>query len=113
MILVGNNLATILASSFVTLWAENYFPALLSVVIGVFTFVLIFASEIVPKIFARQYAEEIAPFCLSYLNLVSKPLYPATWALERLSRLLIWALGFDLSKSVYRPFSEEEVTQTI
>lgn len=113
LILIGNNIANIVASSLVTLWAEQYYPAWISIIIGVFTFVVIFFAEVLPKIFARQFAEDLAPIGLGFLYWVSKPLAPATWLMERLSRFLIWALGFDLSKSVYRPFSEEEVTQTI
>jgi putative hemolysin len=113
LILIGNNIANILASSLVTLWAQEYLPSMLSLSIGIFTFIFIFFAEVMPKVFARQYAEAMAPSCLNFLFWVEKPLTLLTWTMERLSRLMIWALGFDLGKSVYRPFSEEEVTQTI
>jgi putative hemolysin len=113
LLLIGNNITNIIASSLVTLWAKQYYPMFLSVAIGIFTFFVIFIAEVLPKIFARQYPERIAPLGLTFLHIVSKPLAPATWIVEQLSRALIWALGFDLSKSVYKPFSEEEVTQTI
>lgn len=113
LILIGNNLFNILASSMVTLWAEDFYPGWLSAFIGLFTFLFIFGAEVLPKIFARQYAEAIAPYAFSFLYAASFPLYPATWLLEQSSRVVIWALGFDLSKSFYKPFSEEEVNQTI
>ncbi len=113
LMLIGNNIANIISSSLITLWVEEFYPSHITLTIAVFTFVFIFTSEVLPKIFSRQYAENVAPYCLSFLFIVSKPLKPLTWTMERLSRFVIWALGFDLSKSVYRPFSEEEVTQTI
>ncbi|MEZ4816186.1 MAG: hemolysin family protein [Bdellovibrionota bacterium] len=113
LILIGNNITNIIASSLMTLWAQKFYPMGISIVIGIFTFIVIFFAEVLPKIFARQFAEILAPAALSFLYWVSKPLAPATWAMEKLSRFVIWALGFDLSKSVYSPFSEEEVTQTI
>ncbi len=113
MILVGNNVSNIIASSLMTLWAEDIYTGYVPYVIGVFTFLVIFCAEVLPKIFARQFAEELAPAALSFLYYASKPLFPLTWLLENSSRFAIWALGLDLSKSVYRPFSEEEVTQTI
>lgn len=113
MILVGSNVANILASSLMTLWAEDFYSGYVPVVIGIFTFFVIFCAEVLPKIFARQYAEKLAPAAFSFLYYASIPLFPLTWLLESSSRFVIWALGFDLSKSVYRSFSEEEVTQTI
>lgn len=113
LILIGNNISNIIASSLITLWAEQFYPLWISLIIGAFTFVVIFAAEVLPKIFSRQFAESLAPVALSFLYWVSKPIAPLTWAMEQMSRFVIWALGFDLGKSVYRPFSEEEVTQTI
>ena len=113
MVLVGTNLFNILASSMLTLWAEQYYPRFLSLAIGGFTFVVIFCAEVLPKVFARQFAESVAPYAFGFLFYASIPLFPVTWVFEQLSRVVIWALGFDLSKSFYKPFSEEEVTQTI
>lgn len=113
LMLIGNNISNMTASSLITLWVEQFLPTYISIMVGLFTFIFIFFAEVLPKVFARQYAETVAPFCFSFLYWVSKPLSPATWAMEHLSRFVIWLLGFDLGKSVYRPFSEEEVTQTI
>ena len=38
MILVGSNVANILASSLMTLWAEDFYSGYVPVVIGIFTF---------------------------------------------------------------------------
>ena len=100
MILVGNNVSNIIASSLMTLWAEDFYTGFVPYVIGLFTFVVIFCAEVLPKIFARQFAEELAPAALSFLYYASKPLYPLTWLLESSSRFVIWVLGLDLSKSV-------------
>ena len=49
-ILIGNNISNILASSFVTLWAEEYYPKSLSLAIGAFTFVVVFGAEVLRNV---------------------------------------------------------------
>ena len=65
-ILVGNNIANIVASSLFTLWVRKNYEASLPWLMAIFTVVFILFVEIVPKLAARQWALKVAPYSLRF-----------------------------------------------
>ena len=62
-ILVGNNVANIFAASLTTSFAYRYLKEdVVSVSVGITTFIILIWGEIIPKTFARTHAEKLA-FC--------------------------------------------------
>ena len=75
-VLVGNNFANVMASSLMALWAYRYYPHFVSLLMGVFTFVIIIFAEIVPKLIARHSATLVAPYAVRFLQGVGLVLTP-------------------------------------
>lgn len=93
-ILVGNNLCNIFLSSFTTTLSVHSFNELpkewVEIISGftVFIIVVIF-GEIIPKLYARKNAEQIAGLALGPLYRLSRVLgQPTEWMLSRLSHKL-------------------------
>lgn len=111
-ILIGNNISSITASSLITLWAREHYSLRFSLVLGIFTFIFIFISEILPKMIARQKASQMSPFFIRFLKIVSILLWPIIVVVEVMSRGLVRFMGFS-SFGFRKPFSEEELEQSI
>jgi CBS domain containing-hemolysin-like protein len=76
-LLIGNNVVQILATAIVTLVALRFFGAEgVAIVIVLFTVLLIFVGEIVPKIFAVRNNESVALATAPILEVVSALLWP-------------------------------------
>jgi CBS domain containing-hemolysin-like protein len=112
VMLVGNNVANIVCSSLVTLWAEQYFPLSFSYVLGVFTFLFILFAEIMPKVIAKQLAIPITPYAMRFLNFISVTIFPVIWVIQHIIHFLTKILQLP-SSELNKPLSEEEITHTI
>lgn len=76
-ILVGNNLANILAASMTTTISTRYFENdALSISVGVTTFIILVFGEIIPKTFARTHAEALSVAVIRILQVNYYAFYP-------------------------------------
>ena len=83
-ILVGNNLANILAASMTTTIASRYFENdALSISVGITTFIILVFGEIIPKTFARTHAETLSVAIIRILQINYYLFYP-------LITLIVW-----------------------
>ena len=107
--LVGNNVANIVASSVLALWANRRYPTSVSVIIASFTLLVIIFSEIIPKIWANEWSTRLAPASMRFLRWVDMSLRPLTATLGGLVSLMMTRKGTLHLNRV----SEEELEQTI
>lgn len=102
-ILVGNNLANITASALATDFANGALAGsdlaggwAMSIAVGVMTFLILVAGEVVPKTVAKHNPEKYL-FFLPVLHLTYVVFYVPTRALEGLTRRVVHAFGGSLS----------------
>ncbi|GGA72466.1 transporter [Neiella marina] len=114
LILIGNNLVNILASSIATVLSLRIFGdyGIAVATFGLTFFLLIFA-EVTPKTFAALYPERVA-FPMSVLL---KPLmvlfYPAVWLVNFLSNGLLRLFGIKTSDDNDEHLSSEELRSVV
>lgn len=90
-ILVGNNVANILAASLTTTIAARIFENdALSISVGVTTIIILIFGEIIPKTFARVHAEGLAVPVITVLKLCYYAMYPV---IKSLSWIIHQVLG--------------------
>ena len=90
-LLIGNNIVHVCAAAVVTLLALQFFgPQGVGVTVALFTVLLIFAGEIVPKIFAVRHNEPLALATAPFLEAVAGVLFP-------LRRLIQWVSDWILA----------------
>ncbi len=110
LILIGNNMVNILASSIATVLCMRWFGdyGIAAATFGLTFFLLLFA-EVSPKTFAALNPERVA-FPMSYLL---KPLmrifYPAVWFLNMLSNNLLRLLGVSPDQNKADTLNSEEL----
>lgn len=94
-ILIGNNVVNTLMGSVATALAirhlagGQYSEYAVPVAVLLTTALLLVFGEIVPKAFGRVYAAKMVLPMLSVLNVLGKVLLPVTWALSRLTDLVL------------------------
>lgn len=108
-ILVGNNIANVVASSLFTLWVRNNYENSLALLMAIFTIILILFVEIVPKLAARQWALKVAPYSLRFLQSAGLVLAPLVFVVHKLSARIARVSAMPGR----RPFSESELSHTI
>lgn len=87
-ILVGNNIANILAASLTTTLATRYFKSdAVGISVGVTTILILIFGEIIPKTFARGHAEKLSVSIIRILQfmyyLISPVVIPLVWLIHR------------------------------
>lgn len=95
-ILVGNNFVNIASAAISTKIATDLFGGtatalLISTV--VMTMLILTFGEVLPKSFAKEYAEEYSMAIASLLSLLQKVLFPITWLFVQLKRWMSRFLG--------------------
>ena len=97
-LLIGNNLAHILASSVTTVWAVRRFgSASAAVATLILTLVVFFFAELLPKNLAKKYAVGFSCACSGLLNAFCVLCTPFSWLLSSLGRLVSRATGDEAS----------------
>lgn len=101
VILIGNNLVNILASSIATVIALRLFgDAGIAIATVTLTLVILIFAEITPKTIAALYPERFA-FPASFLLAgLLKILYPAVWVINHITDLLLKLFGLDPNKTM-------------
>lgn len=110
LVLIGNNLVNILASSLATIVGMRlYGNAGVAIATGVLTFVILVFAEVLPKTIAALYPERVAypsSFLLVPLQYVMLPL---VWLLNTITRLLMRIIGIKADSSANPALSKEEL----
>lgn len=110
VILIGNNFVNILASSIATviairLWGDTG----IAIATAGLTIILLIFAEITPKTVAAYYPEKIAFPASFLLKPLLKILYPAVWAINLVTGLLLKALGLNIKENQDNHLSREEL----
>ena len=99
-ILLGNTLVNVGMGSLTAVVAhEMGADRSLAVVAGVTTVVLLIFGEVTPKTFAKRHAAEVAVALMPFVALFHWLLYPLSWTLVQIPRLLGRALSLDEPKA--------------
>ncbi|EOC0096070.1 HlyC/CorC family transporter [Cronobacter dublinensis] len=110
LVLIGNNLVNILASSLATIVGMRlYGDAGVAIATGVLTFVVLIFAEVLPKTVAALYPEKVAfpsSFLLGPLQIVMMPL---VWLLNTITRLLMRMVGIKADNIVSAALSKDEL----
>ena len=110
VILIGNNFVNILASSIATVIAIRLWgDAGIAIATAGLTIILLIFAEITPKTFAAYFPEKIAFPAAHLLKPLLKLLYPAVWAINLVTGLLLRALGLNLKDNQENHISREEL----
>jgi Mg2+/Co2+ transporter CorB len=114
MILIGNNLSNIVASSLATylalkLWGEE------AVVITttVLTFVVLVFAEVAPKTLAVLYPEQVAKFVVFPVYYLLKPFKPLVWSINILANGLLLLFNIRVGNKTLEPLSREELRSVV
>lgn len=103
IVLVGNNVVNIAASSLVTIIASKYFHStVLAIILGVLTLIILVFCEIIPKAYASNHPKKVAIFTAPFLNFFGIVGYPIIIIFEKLS-------GFFAGKHKPELITEEEI----
>ena len=110
MILIGNNLVNILASSIATIIAIRLFGNVgIAVSTITLTLLILIFSEITPKTIAAYYPEKFAFPASALLQLLLKIFYPIVWLLNLITRAILTMLGLTTSKNQRDQLSVDEL----
>ncbi|MFV0476618.1 MAG: HlyC/CorC family transporter [Parahaliea sp.] len=110
LILIGNNLVNILASSIATIVAIRLWgDAGIAIATFGLTFVILIFAEITPKTIAALHPEQVAfPASVILLPLM-KVMYPFVWFINSITNGLLRMMGFDPAKTGDEHVSAEEL----
>ncbi|ELY4035592.1 HlyC/CorC family transporter [Cronobacter sakazakii] len=110
LVLIGNNLVNILASSLATIVGMRlYGDAGVAIATGVLTFVVLVFAEVLPKTVAALYPEKVAfpsSFLLGLLQIIMMPL---VWLLNMITRVLMRMVGIKADNVVSAALSKDEL----
>ncbi len=110
LVLIGNNLVNILASSLATIVGIRlYGNAGVAIATGILTFVVLVFAEVLPKTIAALYPEKVAypsSFLLAPLQIIMMPI---VWLLNSITRLLMRMVGIKTNGSASSALSKEEL----
>ncbi len=110
LVLIGNNLVNILASSLATIVGIRlYGNTGVAIATGILTFVVLVFAEVLPKTIAALYPEKVAypsSFLLAPLQIIMMPI---VWLLNSITRVLMRLVGIRTSGAVNSALSKEEL----
>lgn len=110
LVLIGNNLVNILASSLATIVGIRlYGNAGVAIATGTLTFVVLVFAEVLPKTIAALYPEKVAypsSFLLAPLQVI---MMPVVWLLNTITRVLMRMVGIKTNGAVNSALSKDEL----
>ncbi|WP_075183571.1 CNNM domain-containing protein [Pantoea sp. 1.19] len=110
LVLIGNNLVNILASSIATIVGMRlYGDAGVAIATGILTFAVLIFAEVMPKTFAALYPEKVAypsSFLLGPLLILLQPL---VWLFNVITRVLLRLVGIKTDHAASGALSKEEL----
>lgn len=94
LVLIGNNLVNILASSLATVIGIRLYGNLgVAIATGILTFVILVFAEVLPKTVAALYPERVAFPSSFLLKPLQKIMAPLVWLLNGITRLIMHLFG--------------------
>lgn len=110
LVLIGNNLVNILASSLATIVGIRlYGNAGVAIATGILTFAVLLFAEVLPKTFAALYPERVAFPSSLLLRPLQIIMMPLVWVLNSLSRLLMRMVGVKTNVNLSDAMSKDEL----
>ncbi|SEQ75795.1 HlyC/CorC family transporter [Rosenbergiella nectarea] len=110
LVLIGNNLVNILASSLATIVGMRlYGNAGVAIATGVLTFVVLIFAEVLPKTIAALYPEKVAYPSSLLLGPIQTIMLPIVWLLNTITRFLMRLVGIKTETSMSSALSKEEL----
>jgi len=110
LVLIGNNLVNILASSLATIVGMRlYGNAGVAIATGVLTFVVLIFAEVLPKTIAALYPEKVAYPSSLLLGPIQTVMLPIVWLLNTITRFLMRLVGIKTETSMSSALSKEEL----
>jgi len=114
IILIGNNLVNIVATSIATLLAVRWYGDLgLAVLPFVFTAIILIFAEVTPKTFAAQRPETIAFPASVVLSPLLWLLMPFVWLINHTSNVLLRVLGVNAKTKAGHVLSTDELKTVV
>jgi len=110
LILIGNNLVNILASSIATVIGIRLFGDIgIAIATGALTLVILIFAEVTPKTIAALHPERVAfPSSLILLPML-KVLYPFVWFINIITNGLLRLIGINSSEATQQQLTSEEL----
>jgi Mg2+/Co2+ transporter CorB len=94
LVLIGNNLVNILASSLATIIGIRLYGNMgVAIATGILTFVILVFAEVLPKTVAALYPEKVAFPSSFLLGPLQKIMAPLVWLLNGITRILMHMFG--------------------
>jgi len=110
LVLIGNNLVNILASSIATIVGMRlYGNAGVAIATGILTFVVLVFAEVLPKTIAALYPEKVAFPSSVLLGPLQILMMPLVWLLNMVTRLLMRLGGIKVDHVVSAALSKDEL----
>ncbi|WP_312974155.1 HlyC/CorC family transporter [Atlantibacter sp.] len=110
LVLIGNNLVNILASSIATIVGMRlYGNAGVAIATGVLTFVVLVFAEVLPKTIAALYPEKVAFPSSMLLGPLQIVMMPLVWLLNTVTRILMRMVGIKVDNVVSAALSKDEL----
>lgn len=110
LVLIGNNLVNILASSLATIVGIRlYGNAGVAIATGVLTFVVLVFAEILPKTIAALYPEKVAYPSSWLLGPIQFLMMPLVWLLNTITRVLMRMIGIKVDSIISAALSKDEL----
>jgi Mg2+/Co2+ transporter CorB len=114
MVLIGNNLANIFASSIATFLAMHYFSdrgVVLTTII--LTLLILIFAEVAPKTLAALYPEQVSRWVVFPVKVLLSIFYPFVWFINSIANGLLHLLGVNTSDAAVESFSREELRSVV
>ncbi|MCU5773049.1 HlyC/CorC family transporter [Erwiniaceae bacterium BAC15a-03b] len=110
LVLIGNNLVNILASSLATIVGMRlYGDAGVAIATGVLTFVVLVFAEVLPKTVAALYPEKVAFPSSVLLGPLQIVMMPLVWLLNTITRVLMRMVGMKTDGAISAALSKDEL----
>lgn len=110
LVLIGNNLVNILASSLATIVGMRlYGNTGVAIATGILTFVVLIFAEVLPKTIAALYPEKVAYPGSVLLAPLQVIMLPIVWLLNTITRVLMRLVGIKTSNNADASLSKEEL----
>jgi Mg2+/Co2+ transporter CorB len=114
LILIGNNVANILASAIATYIAIETFGAT-GVVIStsIVTILILVFAEVVPKTMAALYPDKISKFVAWPISILLRMFYPFVWLINGVSNAILILFRVKMTGQTNEPLSREELRSIV
>jgi magnesium and cobalt exporter, CNNM family len=110
VILIGNTITNLLASSIVTIVAARFYGELgVSIGMVLLTFIILIFAEIAPKTVAALYPERVAYIASLPLSLLQRLLFPLVTFANSVTRALLFCVGINSGKTRTEHLSGDEL----